>query len=121
MSTNYNKMRYNSEKKPFVNQPIVPVITEEVIEPKLEGLNASLMIRDEFSNQAITEEKEAEKVTVVNCKKLNVRKFADVKSQIIDVVKVDTELLLRTIVGDWTYVRTKSGLSGYVMTKYIKI
>jgi hypothetical protein len=100
MYTNYNKMRYNSEEE------------KEVFETPQECYLAPI--------PEIPKPKEPVKATIVNCKKLNVRKSNDIKSDVLVVIDNNSELLVEEVCGDWTHVYTASGIPGYVMSKYIK-
>lgn len=108
MYTNYNKMRYNSEEE------------QEVMEDLSElGVGFDATPIEEETPQ--TNNSCRQTATIVDCKKLNVRKSNDIKSDVLVVLDTKSELLVEEVCGDWTHVYTASGISGYVMTKYIKM
>lgn len=60
---------------------------------------------------------------VVDCPKLNIRKDADINSKVLSVVPASSELTidLNKSADDWYSVRTKVGIKGFCMKKYIKV
>lgn len=87
--------------------------------------------KEDVINEAVTPEVEekVEEVTpktlvgvVTDCAKLNVRKKADVKADVIAVIDAKTEVTVNTdeSVKDWYKVNVK-GVDGFCMKKFITI
>lgn len=73
----------------------------------------------------IVEEASSEIVigVVSNCEKLNIRKEPSMASEVLCVVKVDTELLIDSngATGEWLKVSCSDCIEGFCMAKYVSM
>ena len=60
---------------------------------------------------------------VVGCDKLNVRKYADIKSDVVVVIAKDSEVEIfeDSSTDDFFSIVTSDGVNGYCMKKYISV
>jgi uncharacterized protein YgiM (DUF1202 family) len=94
-------------KENKVEEQVVPTeIVEEVTEVKEEKVEETPVV----------------KYKVNNCKKLNIRKKADIKSNVVCIVDETNELTIEEIDNkEWVKVITDSGKKGFCMKKYIAV
>lgn len=109
MPTDYNKFsseKFREELKTFEDNTVTGPMYEDVL------------VIDEPEQTPAPKEPVA---ATVNVGKLNVRSIAHTTGNILAIIDRGTELLVEDLCGDWAYVHTAYGISGFVMTKYIKM
>ena len=57
---------------------------------------------------------------VVNCDRLNVRKEGNLNGEIVGTIPVGSSVRIEFYDNDWIFVTLPSGITGFVMAKFIK-
>lgn len=107
-----------SKKK---NNSVAPVSEEEQVISHEEIVEAPAEIPVE---KPVVEKKPKKvKGTVIGCNKLNVREQMNIKSAVLCVLPVSSEVkvIADEVHDDWYHVFTTSGVEGYCMKQYISI
>lgn len=103
-----------SKEKNSEEVVLSPVVEEKIVEE----------VVVEVAPTPVVEEKKqpikANKIKVVNCFALNVRKAPDIKSDILVVANRDTLLTVIKISGTWAHVITPKGVTGFVKLDFTK-
>lgn len=102
------------------------IFDEPKRETVLDGLNPQVIVDDEKISEIdeIKKEFDAPKTNrikkIVNYVAVNVRSEPSLKSKVLTVLKIDDDIHAEELENkEWYYVITKSGIKGYVMSKYI--
>jgi hypothetical protein len=66
------------------------------------------------------EKDEGKKFKVVNCKTLNLRETPYLLAEILCVLELGEEIVVKGFVEEWAHAFTSAGLEGYVMQAFIE-
>lgn len=106
-----NKKRNNNDREAPMNATKVDN-KPEVVQPKPQ------LVQETVETVTLPETVEG---FVVNCAKLNVRESASIRSSVVCVLDVmsDIRVDVNRTTDKWVYVYTATGLEGYCMREYI--
>lgn len=108
-SHQYNRVNENDKEDSSSNNFVTGVTIElnSEIEPECETNTASTEVIG----------------TVIKCKALNIREEADIRSDIVCVIPVGSNVMIDTTnySGEWFKVCTEAGLEGYCLSEFVSI
>lgn len=119
MSKRNNYTNYRNAAKP-VDEAVPAEVKEEVLEV-VEEETVETEVKEVL--EAVEETVETEIGVVLGCDRLNVRKEANIKSEVATVVPVGTILVVVPGLSteEWYSVITKEGVKGFCMKKFVSV
>lgn len=76
-------------------------------------------LKDVLEKEVVKKETKVYKLKLVNCKMLNLRKSPNLKSEVLSILNLESDLVFIDEIGEWTKVHFNGKVFGYVMTKFI--